>query len=108
MEKNSKEKWIQDAIEEEGALSKALGIPEEENIPLSLLKKKKKELQEKAEGDKTLSDEELELFRQINLAITLKTKVNKKANLLSKTIKLAHTKPSLREKLLPLIEKYKN
>lgn len=38
-ELHEQEKWIQQAVdpEDEGALSRQLGIPEEENIPMSLL-----------------------------------------------------------------------
>ena len=32
-------RWIQKAIKKPGALSRQLGIPEEENIPVTLLKK---------------------------------------------------------------------
>lgn len=38
--KSKKKKyWIQSAIKREGALSRQLGIPEEENIPVTLLRK---------------------------------------------------------------------
>lgn len=64
--------WMQGLNINKGALSRALGIPEGEDIPMSLLQSKKKELSKKAEGEKKLSKKELALFRQINLAINFK------------------------------------
>jgi hypothetical protein len=37
-----KRKWIQRAVQKRGALSRQLGIPEEKNIPITLLEKIKK------------------------------------------------------------------
>jgi len=37
--KKNKKKWIQKAIKRPGALSRALNIPIEENIPITLLRK---------------------------------------------------------------------
>ena len=51
-------KWIQKAIKKPGSLSKQLGVPEEENIPMSKLKKAAKK------GGK--------LGKRANLAMTLK------------------------------------
>lgn len=41
MKKRNPKRWIQSAIEKgkEGALSRQLGIPEKDNIPVTLLKK---------------------------------------------------------------------
>ena len=75
-EKKSKEgaeKWIQDAIKEPGALHKALGIPEDEDIPMSTINAEIKKIKDKE--DKT--DAESKLLKQLNLAKTLKTKVKK-------------------------------
>lgn len=72
-EKRKKEdNWMSKIKIDKGALSKELGIPEEENIPISLLQKKKRELQKKAEGDAKLSKKELRLLRRINFALNLK------------------------------------
>lgn len=71
MAKNKKEKWIQKINLKKGSLHKTLGIPEDKKIPTSLLRKKKRELQEKAKKGK-LSEEELTLLRRINLALTFR------------------------------------
>lgn len=72
-EKRKKEQnWMSKIEIKKGALSKDLGIPEEENIPISLLKDKKRELQKKAEGDAKLTKKELRLLRRINFALNLK------------------------------------
>lgn len=68
----SDKNWMQGLNINKGALSRALGIPEEEDIPMSVLKDKKRELSKKAEGDKKLSKRELTLLRRINLAINFK------------------------------------
>ena len=77
-EKERKKKWMQAAVKKPGALSKALGVPEEENIPMSLLQKKKTQLSKKAEGDKKLSANERKLLQRINFAITAKKQAGKK------------------------------
>ena len=64
--------WMQNMKLKTGALSRSLGIPEKEDIPMALLQKKKQELQRAASGDKTLSKQDLKLLRRINLAILLK------------------------------------
>lgn len=71
-ERKKKEGWMQNLNINKGALSRALGIPEGEDIPMSLLQSKKKELSKKAEGEKKLSKKELTLLRRINLAINFK------------------------------------
>lgn len=68
-------KWIQGAVKKPGSLHKILGIPEDEKIPVSLLKKKKKELMEKGEGDKVLSASDKKLLQKITFALNVK-KVN--------------------------------
>jgi len=40
--KTKKKNWIAGAIKKPGALSKTLGVPEEENIPMSKIKKAEK------------------------------------------------------------------
>lgn len=40
--KTKKKNWIAGAIKKPGALSKTLGVPEEENIPMSAIKKAEK------------------------------------------------------------------
>lgn len=69
----AEEKWIQKAVKRPGALHKALGIPEDKEIPMGLLKKKKAELQKKGEGDKKLSPSDSKLLKQIIFAINTKT-----------------------------------
>jgi len=76
--KKRKKKWMQSAVKKPGALSKELGIPEEENIPMGLLQKKKAALSKKAEGDKKLSAHEKKLLQRINFAIIAKKQAGKK------------------------------
>jgi len=59
-------KWIPDL--KKGALHKDLGVPEDKDIPMPLINKKYKELQEKAEGDKKLSARESRLFKRLQFA----------------------------------------
>ena len=76
-EKEAKDKkWMQN-VKKPGQLHKDLGIEEGENIPLSLLEKKKKILMERGKGDKKLSEKDRKLLSRINFAINAK-KVNKK------------------------------
>ena len=65
------EKWMQKAVnpKEKGELHKKLDVPADKKIPTSLLKKKKKELQARAEGDKKLTKAERELLGQIQFAL---------------------------------------
>lgn len=67
----AKKKWMQEAVnpKEKGELRKKLKVPEGKKIPTSLLKKKKKELQEKAKGDKKLTPAEKELLGQVIFAL---------------------------------------
>ena len=71
--KEGKEKWIQKTKMHKGALHKKLGVPEDETIPVSKLKALKKELQAKGKGDKKMSDSDLKLLKQVNLALNLKS-----------------------------------
>lgn len=66
------DKWIQKTDMEKGALHKKLGVPSDEKIPVAELKKLKRDLQKKGEGDKKLSASDLKLLKQVNLALTLK------------------------------------
>ena len=97
------EDWIQDAVKRPGRLHKYFGISEKDDIPMSKLRDEAKKLKDKA--DKT--DEEKSLQKAINMAITLKTKVTKKASpdalLRSGAIKLAYAVPELRPAVLPLV-----
>lgn len=61
-------------------LHKALGVPEGEKIPKSLLNKKKKELISKSYGDKKLSDKDRKLFKQINSALNVSSLKEGKSN----------------------------
>ena len=71
------EDWIQSAIKKPGSLSKELGVPEEDNIPSSLINKeidklKEKDKDPKKKGIQGLSKRNLNKFRKLNLAKTLK------------------------------------
>ena len=89
MAKGKDNKWMQGAVslEEKGELHKKLKIPQDKKIPTSLLKKKKKELQQKAEGDKKLTKAERELLGQIQFA--LNARQSRKASLLGELVKIA-------------------
>jgi len=66
------EDWMAKAFDpkKKGDLHRAMGVPEDENIPVGRLRKKAAALSKDAEGDKTLSPKDLKLSRQINLALT--------------------------------------
>lgn len=69
--------WIQGAIKEPGSLSKELGVPEEDDIPSSLINKeidklKEKDKDPKKKGIQGLSKGNLSKLRRLNLAKTLK------------------------------------
>lgn len=68
----TEEKWMQKAVKKPGQLHKDLGISPDEEIPMSLLTKKKVELQKKAKGDKTLSASDSKLLKRIIFAINAK------------------------------------
>jgi hypothetical protein len=78
--KKKKKKWIQDVMQEPGSLSKELGIPEEENIPLSRIQDEIKKLKDKRESEGKLSASDLSLLRKLYLARTLKTKIGRRKN----------------------------
>ena len=65
-------KWIQKTDMKKGALHKKLDVPQDEKIPQSKLKSLKKELMDKAKGDKKLTAADSKLLKQVNLALTLK------------------------------------
>ena len=71
----NEEKWIQKTNMNAGALHKDLGIPEDKTIPMSLINKKIKELNNKKEKDGKLSKTDSTFLKRLNLAKTLKTKV---------------------------------
>ena len=70
--------WMQGAVKRPGALSKRLGIPEDEDIPLSTINKHIATLRKKAEGDKKLSEDDARFLHQLQFAKTAKTKTRKK------------------------------
>lgn len=74
LQEKEEKKWMQKATDpaKKGALSKKLGIPEDEDIPMETLEKKKKELEKKAEGDKKLTKAERETLGQVQFAINAK------------------------------------
>jgi len=74
-ESKKSNKWMQGAVKKPGSLHKILGIPEDEKIPVSLLKKKKKELMDKGEGDKIMAASDKKLLQKITFALNAK-KVN--------------------------------
>jgi len=91
-----KQKWMQAAVKKKGALSKQLGVPEEKNLSMADLEKKKAALQKKGAGDKKLSAHDLKLLQRINFAITAKKTAAKKKK---KTVKEAIA--GVEEKLKP-------
>jgi len=75
--KGRKKRWIQKAIKKPGALSKQLGIPEEEDIPVSLLKKiKNAEIGEVITNPTKKGKKKIKVTRKLKkravLALTLK------------------------------------
>jgi hypothetical protein len=82
----TKKKWMQEAVnpKEKGELHKKLKVPADKKIPTALLKKKKKELQERAKGDKKLTKAEREMLGQIQFALNAR-----KAELLDTLVKVA-------------------
>ena len=71
-EKKKVKKWIPSGSMKKGALSRDLGYKEEENIPIGVLMKVKKELEQKAKGSAVLSKAENTRLRRVNLALFLK------------------------------------
>jgi len=64
----SEDKWISDAVEDEGSLRKHYGVPEGETIPVAKMREDQKRLRDKE--DKT--EAETRLLRRINLALRLR------------------------------------
>jgi hypothetical protein len=69
------EKWIQKAIKKPGSLHKALGISEDNDIPMDKINSKIETLEKEGEGDKKLSKKDRKLLRKLVLAKTLKSRV---------------------------------
>ena len=70
-------KWIQKAKLKKGALRKSLGVPKGEVIPISTINAKIETLNAKKEKGEELTKKESKLLKRLNLAKTLKTKVEK-------------------------------
>jgi len=75
--KSGSKKWMQKAVKKPGALSKRLGIPEEKNIPKSLLNKIVKAKTGETISNPTSSGKkkikvDTKIQRQANLARTFK------------------------------------
>ena len=67
------DKFIQKAIKHKGALHRELGIPEDKKIPMSLINKKIKEIQDKEKDGSKLSSEDRKFLKRLVLAKTLKS-----------------------------------
>jgi len=65
-------KWIQKAGMKKGALSDRLGIPEEDDIPMSVINRHIKILEKKSEGDKKLSADDSKFLHQLIAAKNMK------------------------------------
>ena len=63
-------KWIQKAVERPGALHRHFGIPEDEKIPTEKLRAEQSKL--RAKKDRT--EAESRLLKQVNMALTLRSK----------------------------------
>jgi len=72
----NEDKWIQKAVKKPGALSKRLGIPEEDDIPMERINKEIKKLDDKYPDGEKMSADDREFKRQLEFAKTMKTKVN--------------------------------
>ena len=78
-----KRKWIRKAIKRPGALSKQLDIPEEKNIPVTLLKKiKAAKVGDTVKNPTKTGRRRVKVTRKLKkratLAFTLKTKVGRR------------------------------
>lgn len=71
VKKIAEEKWMQKAVnpKEKGELHRKLNVPEGEEISTEKLEAKKREIQGKSEGDKTLSESDRETLSQIQFAL---------------------------------------
>tara|TARA_R100001443_G_scaffold117329_1_gene141411 strand:- start:293 stop:1309 length:1017 start_codon:yes stop_codon:yes gene_type:complete len=63
--------WIQKAIKRPGALHRALDIPQDEDIPKSLIDKDIKKMDKKEDEEGKLDPKDLRFLRQLDLAKTL-------------------------------------
>lgn len=70
-EAKGEKKWIQKAVKRPGALHKHFNVPEGETIPKSKLNALKKELTNKAKGDKKLNASDSRLLKQVNFALNV-------------------------------------
>jgi len=68
---NEDKDWIQKAIKRPGALHRALGIPQDEDIPKSLIDKDIKKMDKKEDEEGKLDPKDLRFLRQLDLAKTL-------------------------------------
>lgn len=91
--RTAEEKWIQDAVKRPGALHKALGIPEDQDIPIGKIRSELAKLKKKT--DKT--DAEKRLQDQLNFALTMKTKVNKSARFRARDVQFMAPEVALDE-----------
>lgn len=71
-------KWIDEAIENEGALRRHFGLDGDKKVTIPMINEELKPLKEKADKG-NLSDKELKLFRRLNLAKNL-INMNKEAS----------------------------
>ena len=74
-EGKKEKKWIQKAIKNANSLHKSLLIPEDENISMTIIEDKIKELHQKVADDPEtpLSKKDSKLLKRLNLAKTLKS-----------------------------------
>lgn len=76
-EKKKEKKWIKKAIKDPGALHRALGFPEDETIPMETIDSEIDKLHKKREEVGDLTKKESKMLKRLNLAKTLKSKINK-------------------------------
>ena len=68
---NEDDDWIQKAIKRPGALHRALDIPQDEDIPKSLINRDIKKMDKKEDEEGKLDPKDLRFLRQLDLAKTL-------------------------------------
>ena len=66
------EKWIQKAGMKKGALHDRLGIPEDDDIPMSVINRHIKTLEKKSAGDKELDADDAKFMKQLVAAKNMK------------------------------------
>lgn len=76
LKEEDSQKWEQNLDIKKGALHKALGIPEGEKIPVSLIDKKIKDLQGKYDEKENMSAEDRKMLKRLVLAKTFKKQAN--------------------------------